>query len=262
MNIVLCIKQVPDTADVKWTENNTLSREGAESVVNPCDYYAAETVLRIKDLNNSKITAISMGPLQAKTALKEIIAMGADEAYLLSDKYFAGSDTASTARVLTAAIKTKNVDFDLIVCGQNASDGDTAQTGPSLAQNLNIPVVSNVTEIEQINETNIIVRKKTDFGFERIEIELPALICITQCNIAIRLPKIAGRMKAQDSNIAVYNADDISLKADLIGFKGSPTYVKKAFKPQGRTDITLYKDKSPNEAAEFLLKQIEEYCKG
>ena len=152
MKIIVCVKQVPDTADIKWTENNTLNRDGVESVINPCDLFATETALRVKDRLGAEITAISMGPKQAESALREVISMGVDNAYMLTDRFFAASDTAATARVLAKSIQEKCSDFNLIFCGQYASDGDTAQTGPSLAQNLGVSLVTNVKSIERIEE--------------------------------------------------------------------------------------------------------------
>ena len=145
MKILVCIKQVPDTADIKWTENNTIQREGVESVINPFDIYAIETALEIKkSCENVEITALSMGPLQAEEILRKAIAVGCDNGVLVSDKKFAGADTYSTGKTIAAAIKTFCQDFDLIICGQFATDGDTAQTGPTIANNLNIPQVTYV----------------------------------------------------------------------------------------------------------------------
>ena len=260
MNIIVCIKQVPDTADVKWTDKNTLSREGAESVINPCDLYAIETALRLKDNQNANVTAISMGPMQAQSALREAIAMGIDQGILLCDKFFAGSDTAATSKVLAKAVN-KIGNFDLIICGQFASDGDTAQTGPSLSQNLHLGVVTNVLEIESINENKIIVKKFSDDGTERVQAKLPCVICIQKNDYAIRLPKISGRIKSQNCEIPAYNAEDIGITPEEAGFKGSPTYVKKAFRPNSRTAGEIFTDKTSQEAATLILEEIQN-CKG
>lgn len=143
MKIVVCIKQVPDTTEIKWTENNTIQRDGVESIMNPYDVWALETALKIKKSRDDvSITAITMGPNQAVDMLKKAVALGADEAILLSDKKFAGADTYATGRTLSKAIAEKADDFDLIVCGQFAIDGDTAQTGPSIASRLNLPQVT------------------------------------------------------------------------------------------------------------------------
>lgn len=259
MKIIVCVKQVPDTADIKWTENNTLNRDGVESVINPCDLFATETALRIKDRQCADITAISMGPKQAESALREVISMGVDEACLLSDRYFAASDTAATARVLAKAIQEKRSDFDLIICGQYASDGDTAQTGPSLAQNLGISLVTNVKSIEKIENDKIIVFKQEEDFVSRIEAKLPAVICILTGKYLVRMPKISGRMKAQDAKIPIYTAEDINFDAAYSGLKGSPTYVKKAFRPKGRSDGEILYDNSAVQSAELLLDKIKEF---
>ena len=179
MNIVVCIKQVVDTNDIKWTKNNTIDREGVQSIINPCDVLAIETALRLKD-ENTQITVITMGPPQAKEALKTALAMGCDKAYLLCDKKFSGADTVATSRVLATAIKTIEPNYDLIICGQFASDGDTSQTGPSIAQKLDIEQITYVQEVAYIKkEENIIaVLRTTDEDIELIESNMPALLCI------------------------------------------------------------------------------------
>lgn len=257
MKITVCIKQVPDTADIQWTEHNTLRRDGVESILNPCDSYAVETALKIKDKKpNTHITAVSMGPMQAEKTIREVISNEIDEGILLCDKYFAGSDTASTARVLAQAIKTKLQDTNLILCGQYASDGDTAQTGPSLAQNLGFAIVTNALEIENIEENSVVVTKQTDDGKEKIQVFLPAVICIQKGNYEVRLPKISGRIKAKNAQIPVYNAMDINIDTDKTGFKGSPTHVKKAFRPEGRPNCQLMLDKNSNEISDKILEVL------
>ncbi|MBQ8168674.1 electron transfer flavoprotein subunit beta/FixA family protein, partial [bacterium] len=139
MKIALCVKQVPDTSDIKWTENNTMQREGVESIINPYDVYATELALKVKESLKANITAFTMGPQQATNMLKELIALGVDEGVLISDKKFAGADTYATGKTIATAIKKTLPDFDLILCGQFAIDGDTAQTGPCVASLLNIP---------------------------------------------------------------------------------------------------------------------------
>lgn len=259
MKIIVCVKQVPDTADIKWTENNTLNRDGVESVINPCDLFATETALRIKDRQGAEITAISMGPKQAENALREVVSMGVDNAYMLTDRFFAASDTAATARVLAKSIQEKCSDFDLIICGQYASDGDTAQTGPSLAQNLGISLLTNVKSIEKIENGKIIVFKQEEDFVSRVEAKLPAVICVLTGKYLVRMPKIMGRMKAQDAKIPVYNAQDINFNAIYSGLKGSPTYVKKAFRPKGRAEGEIVYDYSAEETAKMLLGKIEEF---
>ncbi|MCR5261345.1 MAG: electron transfer flavoprotein subunit beta/FixA family protein [Candidatus Gastranaerophilales bacterium] len=258
MKTVVCIKQVPDTADIKWTENNTLIREGVASIVNPCDLYAVDAALQLKyGDNSSEISAVSMGPLQAVSALKYVLAMGADNAFLLSDKGFAGSDTAATARVLSAAIKTKVSDFDLIVCGQYASDGDTAQTGPSLAENLDIPVITNVLSVQKIDDKKIIAKRITDYGIETVEAVCPVLLCVQKNDKKPALPKISGRIKAQKYSVPVYNAADIDIDVETTGFKGSPTTVKKAFNPKSEIECNMMTGKTSDELADIVIAEID-----
>ena len=151
MKIVLCVKQVPDTSDIKWTEHNTIQREGVESILNPYDVYAIEAALKIKKENNAELTAITMGPAQADEILRKAISVGIDNGYLISDKKFAGADTYATGSTLSAAIKKILPDFDIIICGQFAVDGDTAQTGPTVAGMLGIPQITYVKDIEKLN---------------------------------------------------------------------------------------------------------------
>ncbi len=258
VKIVVCIKQVPDTTDIKWTENNTIQREGVESIINPFDEYALETALNIKDENNAHVTAITMGPPQAEDILKKAIAMGADDAALISDKKFSGSDTVATSRTLAATIKEKFPDFDLIICGQFATDGDTAQTGPSIAQNLDIPQVTYVKEIIEIKENSIIVKKEVEDGDEILEITLPGLICIQKSQASSRPIPIKGYMKAQDKKVPVYNSQDIKLDAEVIGIKGSPTYVSKAFRPEIKKQCEFIKTGSTAETIAILAEKIKE----
>ena len=259
MKITVCVKQVPDTNDIKWTENNTLKREGAESIINPYDEYAIETALRIKEKLGGEVTALSMGPQQAEIMLKEVIATGADRAYLLNDKFFAGSDTCATSRTLAYAIKSTLSDSDLIICGQQATDGDTAQTGPSLAQRLNLPVVSFVKEIEEINEEFAILKRETDYGYERIKVLLPAVICMLKNDgFELRIPTISQRVESWNNNPETLTAEMIGADSSKTGFRGSPTNVIGTFRPSGRINTEFYEDKSPDEAAVFLAERINE----
>ncbi len=232
MKILVCVKQVPDTTNIKWTENNTIQREGLESVINPFDIFAVEEALKIKKTEiDVEITTLTMGPNQAQDMLKKTIALGCDNACLLSDRKFAGADTYATAKTLSAAIKTNFSDFNLIICGQFAVDGDTAQTGPAIAGNLNIPQVTFVKEIVDANEFYVTVRRELEEGTETLQVKLPALICVLQGNYEPSRPTINGIKKAQNTEVKTLTADDIGLQAEDVGLKGSPTYVSKAFRP-------------------------------
>ena len=232
MKIVLCIKQVPDTSDIKWTENNTIQREGLESIMNPYDVYATEAALKLKNMTEgTEVTALTMGPLQASDMLKKAIAIGVDKGILLSDKKFAAADTYATGKTIGTAIKEKLSDFDLIICGQFAIDGDTAQTGPSIANTLNIPQVTYVQEIISYDDGSLTVRRELDDGTEIVKVKLPALICVLKDYFEPTRAKINGIIKAQNSEITTYGFEDLGLSVDEVGLKGSPTYVSKAFRP-------------------------------
>lgn len=241
MKIIVCVKQVPDTTEVKIDpENNTLIREGIPSIVNPFDLYAVEEALKIKEqLGEGKIMAISMGPPQAKEALKEVIAMGADEAYLLSAKEFAGADTLATSYTLSRGIR-KLGDFDLIICGKQAIDGDTAQVGPGLAGQLDIPQIAYVREIEHIDKERIRVQKITEEGHEIIEATLPALITVVKDINIPRLPTLKGKLIAKKIEIPVLSPADVDAEEDRIGLTGSPTMVVKVFTPEIQKESEIF----------------------
>ena len=251
MKIVLCIKQVPDTTDIKWTENNTIQREGLESIMNPYDVYAMEAALKLKrSCDDVEITALTMGPLQASEMLKKAIAVGVDKGILLSDKKFAAADTYATGKTVGTLIKTKIPDFDLIICGQFAIDGDTAQTGPSIANTLNIPQVTYVQEIISYDDGSLTVRRELDDGTEIVKVKLPALICVLKDYFEPTRARINGIIKAQNSEITTYGLEDLGLSVDEVGLKGSPTYVSKAFRPAPKdvqcekiTDISALAEK-------------------
>ncbi len=232
MKILVCIKQVPDTDDIKWTENNTIQREGVESIINPYDVYAIEEALKLKRaIPDVHITVLTMGPLQAEAMLRKTIALGCDDAVLISDKKFAGADTYATGKTLAAAIKSKLNDFDLILCGQFAIDGDTAQTGPSIANQLGIPQITFVKELKECNNGSVCAVRQIEEGFETLKVELPALICILKGFEETTRAKINGIIRAKSSEITVYSMEDIGLAPEDTGIKGSPTYVSKAFRP-------------------------------
>lgn len=258
MRIVVCIKQVPDTTDIKWTENNTIQREGVESVINPFDEYALETAVRIKERYGAEVTAVTMGPPQADDILRKAIAMGCDDAILVSDRKFSGADTVATSRTLATAIKTKVPDVDLIICGQFATDGDTAQTGPSIAENLDMPQVTYVKEVAHLENQHITVKKEVEDGIETHKMRLPGLICMKKCDYELRPSKINGYIKAQNSIICQCDAQEINLDPSLAGIKGSPTYVSAAFRPEQKTQGEIVTHESPIEAANFIAFKIQE----
>ena len=232
MKIVVCIKQVPDTQDIKWTDKGTMIREGVESIINPYDEFALEYALRIKDKKpNTTITVVSMGPMQAKELLKTALAKGADSAVLACDKKFAGADTFATSATLAHTIKKYAGDFDLIICGQFAIDGDTAQTAPSLAGQLDVAQATFVTDIIDFDEEKITLKRETDEGFIEAEATYPLVVSVMKRNDEPRNYTIKGYIKACDTDITIAGKDDIEIDENLVGFKGSPTYVAKSFPP-------------------------------
>ena len=237
MKIIVCIKQVPDTADIKWTKNNTLQREGMEGVINPYDEFAIETALRLKDSAGAFVRAISMGPKQAESSLKEALALGCDEAAIICDRKFAAADTIATSTTIAEAIKKNFSDFNLIICGQFATDGDTAQTGPMIAENLGLPQVTYVRKILNANEKEITVEKETDYGIETLKVKLPALICVQKGDYYLRSAKIGGYIFAQEKEVQNIGLDGIEIDENKVGLKGSPTYVSKAFRLQSEHNV-------------------------
>ena len=258
MKIVVCVKQVPDTSDIKWTENNTMVREGVESIMNPFDEYAVETALRIKEANpETTISVITMGPPQAKDVLKRAIAMGADEGILVTDKKFSGADTQATSRTLAAAVKEKVSDYNLIICGMYAIDGDTAQTGPSLAEHLGAAQATYAKEVEYSGGDSIIVKREVDEGDQKVEMKLPGVVCMLKCDYEPRKPSIKGTMKANRTQIPEYGMDDLGLDLSEVGIKGSPTVVSKAFRPEQRGNGEMIQADNAKDAANILLEKLK-----
>ena len=258
--IAVCIKQVPDTNDIKWTENNTIQREGLESIINPFDVGAIELALKAKKLLThtdvqAEVNAVTMGPLQAEEVLRTALAMGCDNAYLLSDKRFSAADTLATAYTLSCFISNILPDTKLIICGQQAIDGDTAQTPSSLAQKLNIAQATNITSLEEINNVYSIWSQETR-GFSRVIKSGFPLMISTAINNSNIQPDINGYIKAQKAVIDAYDANKIKADNSKIGLSGSPTQVKKAFKYEISRDTMILEDNNIDNCAEFIINEI------
>jgi electron transfer flavoprotein alpha/beta subunit len=231
MHIIVCIKQVPDTKQVKLDEKtHTLIREGVDSIINPYDMYALEEGLRLKDQFGGKVTVCSMGPPQAEASLREAISYGADEAILLSDRAFAGADTWATSYTLSKGIE-KAGPFDLILCGKQAVDGDTAQVGPGIAERLSLPYVAWVRKIEEIQEGRIRVQRLMDDGYDRLEMSLPALLTVVKEINEPRVPSLKGKMRAKTQKIRILGAEDLEADLERFGLQGSATQVIRVFPP-------------------------------
>ncbi len=234
MNIIVCIKQVPETTEVRINpETNTLMREGVKSIINPFDMYAIEEAVRLKERFGGKISVLTMGPPQADSALREAISMGADEGFLVCDRAFAGSDTWATSYTLAGAIRKLGA-FDLIICGKQASDGDTAQVGPGISTHLNIPQVTYVKKIEEATDKLMKVERMLEEGFEIIETPLPALLTVVKEINEPRIPSLRGLMKAKSAKITMLTQKELELDPQQIGLCGSPTQVVKIFTPKPR----------------------------
>ncbi len=257
MNIIVCIKQVPDTTEIKIDPaTNTLIREGVESILNPFDTYALEEALRLKEQHGGKITALTMGPPQAEAILKEAISLGVDEIILLSDRKFAGADTWATSNALAAGAK-KIGDYDLILFGQQAIDGDTAQVGPGVATHLNIPQTCFVKKIESYEDNKITCQRLMEEGYDVVEMQLPAVISVVKEINIPRLPSLRGKRNARKASPIVWTADDLGLDEKEIGLNGSPTQVVEIFSPQMNKTGQMFEG-SPEEAVDLIVKSIKE----
>lgn len=239
MNIVVCIKQVPDTAEVRINpETNTLIREGVPSIVNPYDLHALEAAIQIKEELGGKVTVLTMGPPQAEEALREAISVGADEAVLLTDRAFAGSDTLATSYTLAKAIE--KIGADIILCGKQAIDGDTAQVGPEIAEFLNISHIAYVRKIEKIQDGCIRVQRLMDEGYDIVKSSIPVLLTVVKELNEPRLPSLKGKIAAKKAEIKKMGVSDIDADEGSVGLKGSPTQVKKIFAPKVRADRKMF----------------------
>lgn len=259
MNIIVCLKQVPDTNEVKIDPvKGTLIREGVPSIINPDDRNALEEALRIKDnCKDTVVKVVSMGPPQADVALKEALAMGADEAILLSDRAFAGSDTWATSTAIAGALK-KIGNYDIILCGRQAIDGDTAQVGPQIAEHLGIPQITYVEELE-ILDGKVKAKRALEDGYFVVESEMPVLITAIKELNEPRYPSIKGIYKAyRENNITVWTANDYEVDRDNLGLDGSPTEVNKSFTPPGKATEAEMLNGDAKESVRQLVVRLKE----
>jgi electron transfer flavoprotein beta subunit len=257
MNIIVCIKQVPETTEVKIDpKTNTLIREGVTSIINPFDTYAVEEGIQIREKLGGKVTALSMGPPQAEQVLRDAIAVGADQGILLSDPAFAGADTLATSYTLAQSIRKIGLP-DLIICGKQAIDGDTAQVGPGIAVHLDIPQIVFVKKIREITDKKIIAERMVEDGLEVVESSLPALITVVKDINQPRMPSLRGVMMSKKAEIPVWGASDIELDTDLIGLKGSPTWVEKVFSPPQRSGGKVFEGEV-DEVVDGLINALKE----
>ncbi len=260
MKIIVCVKQVPDAKDVRLDpETNTLAREGVESIMNPYDQHALEEAVRLREAHGGEVVVVTMGPPQAEEMLRLALSCGADEAVLISDRAFAGADTWATSYTLKQAIKTFG-DFDLILCGKQAIDGDTAQVGPGLAMRLDIPYITCVQKIRESGSAVLVVERMMDDGYDVVEIALPALLSVVKDINEPRVPSLKGKMRAKKAVIRTLSGVDIDADSDCIGLPGSPTQVVNVFPPPargGRAIFTGTLDEQVDQLVDKLMPFIQ-----
>jgi electron transfer flavoprotein beta subunit len=261
MRIVVPIKQVPETNAVKMDpETGTMVREGVDAIVNPLDLYAIEAGLRLREACGGEVIAVSMGPPRAETALREAISMGCNGALLASGKEFAGSDTWATARALAAAVR-KLGQVDLVLCGERATDGDTGQVGPGVAAFLDWPIVTYVGELSGGQGGPARVHRLVENGHEVLDVELPAVMTVIKEIGDPRLPTLRGKQHSRAVDVPVWGAEELGISPDELGLSGSPTQVKKIFRPTITRECELHAagdEASLRAAAERLVAFLKE----
>ncbi|SKC70425.1 electron transfer flavoprotein subunit beta/FixA family protein [Maledivibacter halophilus] len=258
MRIIVCIKQVPSTNEVRLHPvHNTIMRDGRQSVINPFDTYAIEEALQIKEQHEGEVIAVSMGIPATERLLRDAESRGVDRAVLLSDRSFAGADTLATAYTLSLGIKEID-NFDLILCGKMAVDGDTAQIGPELAENLGIPHVTDVCELIKVSKSQIVCKKITDYGHQILKVKLPALITVVKDINMPRLPSIQGVIFGLTAPFEIKDAAALNADENRIGLKGSPTQVVKTYIPKRQNEAIELKGDAETQAEliKDLLKEV------
>ncbi len=261
MNIVVCIKQVPDTQEIRLDPvTHTLKREGIKSIINPFDLYAVEEALRVKESKGGTVTLLTMGPPQAEEALREALGYGPDGALLLSDKAFAGADTWATALTLAQAIR-KLGGADLIFTGKQAIDGDTAQVGPMLAAILEIPYAAWGRKLTFAADGALTVERLMDHGYDAVEVKLPALVTVVKEINEPRVPSFKAKLSAKKAAIPVWGLADLGLAAEDVGLSGSFTQVVKVFPPPARGKSEVWTG-DPAELAGRLWSRLKVMSKG
>ena len=256
MNIIVCIKQVPDTFEVKIDpETKRIVREGVESIINPYDNYAIEEAVRLKERFGGKVTAISMGPSQAEKALRQAISMGVDEAVLLSDREFAGSDTLATSYILSCGIR-KLKEFDIIVCGRESLDGSTGQVGPEIAYHLGISYITYVSKILDVSSTHMHCIRLMEDHYEELKVKMPVLITVIKEINQPRIPSLKGMLKAKKAEISTYSSCDIEGEKCNYGQEGSPTRVVEVWTEHMQKEGKKVEGE-PEKLVEVLLNELK-----
>ncbi|GAA0108770.1 electron transfer flavoprotein subunit beta/FixA family protein [Clostridium tertium] len=255
MNIVVCLKQVPDTTAVKIDpKTGTLIRDGVPSIINPEDKHALEAALTLKDNVGGKVTVVSMGPPQAQNALREALCMGADEAILITDRAFAGADTLATSKTLAGAIR--RLEYDVVFAGRQAIDGDTAQVGPEIAEHLNIPQVTYVQGVK-VEDDGLLVNRALEDGYELIKVNGPVLLTAIKELNEPRYMNVRYIFDTANTEIKIWSAADLEVNKEELGLKGSPTKVKKSMTKEAKGAGELINE-VPNEAVKYVLGKLKE----
>lgn len=255
MNIVVCIKQVPDTTEIRLDPaTGTMIRTGVPSIMNPDDKGGLETALRLKDKHGASVTVITMGPPQADEILREAMAMGADRAILLTDRKFAGADTLATSNALAGALR--KLEYDMIITGRQAIDGDTAQVGPQLAEHLDLPQVTYVEEVE-VNGKDVAVKKSTEEGYQIVETQTPCLLTVLASAVKPRYMTVRGILETYGREVEVWGFDHIEVDETKLGLGGSPTRVMKSFGKSAKAAGELHEG-TPEELAEVIIAKLRE----
>ena len=256
MKIIVCIKQVPDTTEIKLDPvTGTMIREGVPSIMNPDDKGGLEMALKMKDEFGAEITVITMGPMKAEAIIREAFAMGADKAILLSDRKFAGADTLATSNTLAGALR--RMDFDIIITGRQAIDGDTAQVGPQIAEHLDLPQITYVEDLKYDGNRKLTVKKATEEGYQILEVETPCVLTVLSSANKARYMSVRGIVEAFDKDIDIWGFDNITVDEKKLGLGGSPTRVAKSF-TRGAKAAGQVHEVEPNEAVEIILNKLKE----
>ncbi len=265
IHIVVCIKQVPDSAQIRvHPVTNTIMRQGVPAIINPYDLYALEEALRIKDKFGGFVTVITMGPPQAENALRKALSFGADEAILVTDRAFAGADTLATSFALASAIRQieKNMPVDLIFCGKQTIDGDTAQVGPGIAKRLNLELLTYISSIVSVSETKreIVVQRRSEGGVQVLKTRLPSLVTMLEGSNEMRFATMPNMIRAARATVKRWDRVAAGIEdVTRIGLKGSPTVVSKVFAPSPRTvkaEIVQTESNEPHDLAGALVMRI------
>ena len=256
MKIIVCIKQVPDTTEIKLDPaTGTMIRDGVPSIMNPDDKGGLEMALELKDKYGAYVTVITMGPPQADDILREAFAMGADRAIHLSDRKFAGADTLATSNAIAGALRV--LEYDLVITGRQAIDGDTAQVGPQIAEHLELPQITYVEHLEFDGQKTFTIRKSTEEGFQIVQVESPCVITVLSAANKARYMSVNGITEAYQREVEIWNFEHIRVEEEKLGLKGSPTRVYKSFTTGAKSAGKIFEAEAA-EAADLIVEKLKE----